>query len=135
MPPDHISNAIGAVFESMLREEDEFSLHLGAGGSAERFPNCIEFEHKIFRHTDGVGDAHRLPFRDDLFDHVVALNVFENRRDPKTAAAEILRVLKPGGRGALRAAAQFHHLARFAASRPGPRGRRVRIDGTQTRAR
>ena len=104
MPPDHVSNAIGAVFEAMLRDENKFSLHIGAGGSAARFPNCLEFEHKIFRHTDVVGDAHRLPFRDAIFDHVVALNVFEHLRDPKTAAAEIFRVLKPGGRVAIHTA-------------------------------
>ncbi|MEO5720575.1 MAG: methyltransferase domain-containing protein [Chthoniobacterales bacterium] len=104
MPPAHVSNAIGADFEAMLRDENKFSLHLGAGGSAVRFPNCIEIEHKIFRHTDVVGDAHRLPFRDDTFDHVIALNVFEHLRDPKTAAAEIFRVLKPGGRVAIHTA-------------------------------
>ena len=104
MPPDHVSNAVGAVFEAMLRDENKFSLHLGAGGSATRFPNCVEFEHKIFRHTDVVGDAHRLPFRDATFDHVVALNVFEHLRDPKRAAAEIFRVLKPGGRIAIHTA-------------------------------
>ena len=104
MPPEHISNAIGAAFEAMLRDESKFSLHLGAGGSATRSPNCIEFENKIFRHTDVVGDAHRLPFRDGIFDHVVALNVFEHLRDPKMAAAEIFRVLKPGGRVAIHTA-------------------------------
>ena len=65
--------------------------------TAERYPNCIEFEHKVFRHTDVVGDAHHLPFRDGVFDRVFAFNVFEHLADPKTAAQEIYRVLKPGG--------------------------------------
>jgi SAM-dependent methyltransferase len=93
----HASNAIGEPFNSLLREGKDFILHIGAGGSPMRYPNCIEFEHKIFRHTDVVGDAHQLPFRDEMFDRVFALNVFEHLREPKRAAAEIFRVLKPGG--------------------------------------
>ena len=57
----------------------------------------IELEHKMFRHTDVVGDAHALPFRDSSFDRVFAFNVFEHLRDPARVAEEILRVLKPGG--------------------------------------
>lgn len=97
MVADHTSNAIGPAFEAILKEGKEFVLHIGAGGTATRFPNCVEFEHKIFRHTDVVGDAHYLPFREGVFDRVFALNVFEHLRDPKLAAAEIFRVLKPGG--------------------------------------
>ena len=95
--PDHISNSIGADFEAILKEGKDFVLHIGAGGTATRYPNCVEFEHKIFRHTDIVGDAHHLPFRGDTFDRVFAFNVFEHLTDPKTAAQEIHRVLKPGG--------------------------------------
>jgi ubiquinone/menaquinone biosynthesis C-methylase UbiE len=94
---EHTSNAIGEPFNTLLREGTDFILHIGAGGSPMRYPNCIEFEHKLFRHTDVVGDAHELPFRDEVFDRVFALNVFEHLRDPKRAATEIHRVLKPGG--------------------------------------
>ena len=94
---EHASNAIGEPFNSLLREGKDFILHIGAGGSPMRYPNCVEFEHKIFRHTDVVGDAHHLPFRDGVFDRVFALNVFEHLSEPKRAAAEIFRVLKPGG--------------------------------------
>jgi SAM-dependent methyltransferase len=94
---EHTSNPIGDEFEQILRLGNDFVLNIGAGGTAERYPNCIEFEHKVFRHTDVVGDAHHLPFRDDVFDRVFAFNVFEHLTDPKKAAREILRVLKPGG--------------------------------------
>jgi SAM-dependent methyltransferase len=96
-PPNHNSNPIGAEFEEILRQGNDFVLNIGAGGTAVRYPNCIEFEHKIFRHTDVVGDAHHLPFRDNVFDRVFAFNVFEHLTEPKKAASEILRVLKPGG--------------------------------------
>ncbi len=100
----HKSNAIGEEFERVLRDGAEFVLHIGAGGTAARYPNCVEFEHKIFRNTDVVGDAHQLPFREQIFDRVFAFNVFEHLRDPKTAAAEIFRVLKPAGSVAIHTA-------------------------------
>ena len=101
---EHTSNPIGAEFEQILRQGSDFVLNIGAGGTAERYPNCIEFEHKIFRHTDVVGDAHHLPFRDATFDRVFAFNVFEHLADPKAAAQEIHRVLKPGGEVAIHTA-------------------------------
>ena len=94
---DHSSNPIGPEYEAVLRAGNDFVLNIGAGGTAQRYPNCIEFEHKIFRHTDVVGDAHHLPFRDATFDRVFAFNVFEHLADPRAAAQEIHRVLKPGG--------------------------------------
>ncbi len=97
VPSAHTSNAIGAEFERILVRGDERVLHLGAGSSARKYPGCVELEYKIFRHTDVVGDAHTLPFRDGSFDRVFAFNVFEHLRDPVGAAREILRVLKPGG--------------------------------------
>jgi SAM-dependent methyltransferase len=102
--PDHLSNPIGAEFEAMLREGNEFILHIGAGATAQKYPNCVEFEHKIFKHTDVVGDAHHLPFRDASFDRVFAFNVFEHLRQPARAAAEIARVLKPKGSVAIHSA-------------------------------
>jgi hypothetical protein len=39
-PENHTSNPIGAEFEAILREED-FVLHIGAGGSTQRYPNCV----------------------------------------------------------------------------------------------
>ena len=45
-----------------------------------------------------MGDAHRLPFADAAFDAVVCTEVFEHLVDPPTAAGELVRILKPGGR-------------------------------------
>jgi SAM-dependent methyltransferase len=58
----------------------------------------VEAEYSIFRHTDVVADAHHLPFRDACFDAVVTFNTFEHLHNPFQAAAEVYRVLKPGGR-------------------------------------
>ncbi len=101
---EHQSNSLGAEYEAILQRGDELILNIGAGATAVHYPNCVEFEHKIFRHTDVVGDAHALPFRDATFDRVFAFNVFEHLSDPVTAASEIHRVLKPGGALALHTA-------------------------------
>jgi SAM-dependent methyltransferase len=71
---------------------------LSAGGTAERYENVVEAEAAIFRHTDVIADVHHLPFVDNAFESVIALNAFEHYRDPRQAALEIFRVLQPGGR-------------------------------------
>jgi len=43
--------------ERGLREGKKFVLNIGVSATAMRYANCIEFEHKIFRHTNVVGDA------------------------------------------------------------------------------
>jgi len=101
---EQIGNPIGAEYEEILRRGKEFVLYLGAGATAQKYPNCIEFEQKIFKNTDVVGDAHHLPFRDASFDRVFAFNVFEHLREPMRAAAEIARVLKPTGSVAVQSA-------------------------------
>ncbi|WP_345376120.1 bifunctional demethylmenaquinone methyltransferase/2-methoxy-6-polyprenyl-1,4-benzoquinol methylase UbiE [Frondihabitans cladoniiphilus] len=45
-----------------------------------------------------VGDAEKLPFGDDEFDAVTISFGLRNVNKPKTALAEMFRVLKPGGR-------------------------------------
>ena len=101
---EHRSHPLGPDYEATLLAGEQFVLHIGAGATSMRYPNCIEFEHKIFRHTDVVGDVHHLPFRNETFDCVFAFNVFEHLRDPKTAAGEIFRVLKPSGSVAIHSA-------------------------------
>ncbi len=104
VPETHQSNPLGPEFEAILQQGDGLTLNIGAGATRVKYPHCVEFEHKIFCHTDVVGDAHHLPFREGVFDRVFAFNVFEHLRDPRAAAAEIFRVLKPGGQVAIHTA-------------------------------
>jgi ubiquinone/menaquinone biosynthesis C-methylase UbiE/uncharacterized protein YbaR (Trm112 family) len=97
MPLDHESNPIGDSVLDWLDSLPGWSLNLGAGASERRPARCVELEYSIFRNTSVVGDAHRLPFQDATFDAVVSYNTFEHLADPPVAAAELLRVLKPGG--------------------------------------
>jgi SAM-dependent methyltransferase len=53
------------------------------------------------------GDARRLPFPDDTFDVVITSEVLEHIQDDVTAIAEMVRVLRPGGRFAATVPAQF----------------------------
>lgn len=49
------------------------------------------------REVDVVGDAHALPFASRSFDAVVLSAVLQYCRDPFRVAAEVARVLRPGG--------------------------------------
>jgi len=47
--------------------------------------------------VDVVGNGQQIPFRSNSFDLVIATGVFEYFPKPHGAAAEIFRILKPGG--------------------------------------
>lgn len=47
--------------------------------------------------ADIFGDAHYLPFKNESFDSVTALSLFEHLSEPQSAARESYRVLKKGG--------------------------------------
>jgi len=47
--------------------------------------------------VDVLGTGEQLPFKSDTFDLVLATGVFEYFPEPRVAAAEIHRILKPGG--------------------------------------
>jgi SAM-dependent methyltransferase len=98
MPGEHISNQPLREIHDWMTWQDGWILNIGAGGTLVKLENCVEMEYSIFRHTDVVADAHELPFGDATFDAVVTFNTFEHLADPDLAAAEIRRVLKPGGR-------------------------------------
>ena len=77
------------------------------GARSEKLAGIDLLEHEVERaralapHIDfRVGDATRIPFDDDSFDLVTAFTTFSSMRVEETrreAAAEICRVLRPGG--------------------------------------
>ena len=76
------------------------------------------------------GDAQQLPFPDDVFDHVLLLDVLEHIPDPERCLAEIFRVLKPGGTLTIQvpfmypihdAPLDFHRWTRFGLHRAADR--------------
>ncbi|MGH8042124.1 MAG: methyltransferase domain-containing protein [Rudaea sp.] len=59
--------------------------------------NGVYLDAVHFRGVDVVNTQTRLPLRDKSIDAVVSLSVFEHLPDPFAMAAEIYRILKPGG--------------------------------------
>ena len=100
----HFSNEVPESALELIRGAKGLVLNLSAGGTHQRFDHVIEAEAAIFGHTDLVADSHALPFADASFEAVIAMNAFEHYRDPVRAAAEIYRVLQPGGRVLIRTA-------------------------------
>jgi uncharacterized protein YbaR (Trm112 family) len=93
---DHASNQPDPALLTVFDDSTHPWLHLGAGATAERLPGSIELEGAIFRNTDVVGDAARMPFRAQCIGGLLALNVFEHLAEPRASAAEIDRVLRDG---------------------------------------
>ncbi len=72
-------------------------LDCGAGWRSEIKRNVITMEILRYPSTDVVGLGEHLPFRDCAFDAVLSLNVLEHVKNPFVCAAELTRVLRPGG--------------------------------------
>jgi SAM-dependent methyltransferase len=72
-------------------------LDAGAGSNERRWPNVVQMEIKPYPYIDVLATNQALPFRDGAFDAVFTLNVLEHVNDPWQSAAEIMRVLRPGG--------------------------------------
>jgi SAM-dependent methyltransferase len=88
-PPD--------LLELIEQSKQAWVLDCGSGARGRIFSNVINFEIQPFTGVDVVGLAEELPFRSDTFDLVISLAVLEHVKDPKKAALEMQRVLKPGG--------------------------------------
>ena len=83
------------VFHS---SEDSLILNLGSGiDNIIKKNNIIDFDISPHPNTDAVGDGHYLPFLSESFDGVWMCAVIEHLKNPFQVAAEIFRVLKPGG--------------------------------------
>lgn len=72
-------------------------LDCGSGLRANVDETVICVEVAALPTVDVLAVNQRLPFRDAVFDAVLSLNVLEHVTDPFTCAAELVRVLKPGG--------------------------------------
>jgi SAM-dependent methyltransferase len=95
------SHAYDADVEALIRETREMGgmvLDCGAGWRERMRPEVITTEIVQYPSTDIVSAGEHLPFRDGAFDAVLSLHVLEHVKNPFVCAAELMRVLKPGGR-------------------------------------
>jgi SAM-dependent methyltransferase len=79
------------------RHKDGLVLDCGAGSRPTYYSNVVNLEIVDYPTTDVIAVNERLPFKDASFDAVISIVVLEHVRDPFRSAAEIVRVLKPGG--------------------------------------
>jgi len=97
------TNAVSAlaydppVLALLDRHAEGLALDCGAGDRPVYYPNVVNFEAVDYTSTDVIGIAEDLPFVSEAFDAVISVAVLEHVRDPFSAAAEMARVLKPGG--------------------------------------
>ena len=66
--------------------------------------HCLQHAQRLLRKKEvserselSIGDVRSLPYPDDTFDGVIAVEVLEHIPDPETGLLEAMRVLKPGG--------------------------------------
>jgi predicted SAM-dependent methyltransferase len=86
-----------AIKTIIARHAGGLILDVGAGCRPVYHDNVVNYEIVPYDTTDVLGVAEELPFRDGVFDAVVSVAVLEHVKDPFRCAAEMVRVLKPGG--------------------------------------
>jgi SAM-dependent methyltransferase len=72
-----------------------WNLHVGGAGVFP--PGCVNNDLFAVPGVDVAADAERLPFPDEIFQHIECDAVLERVRDPETVMHELIRVLVPGG--------------------------------------
>ena len=70
----------------------------GAGRRPTYYSNVVNVEIVDYDSTDVIAVGEALPFKTGSVDAVISVAVLEHVRDPFRCAAEIVRVLKPGGK-------------------------------------
>jgi SAM-dependent methyltransferase len=100
LPPTSVSGRLKGPWDDFLRSvEGKWVLNAGSGPHLVRsnLKYCVNLDICPHGNVDVIGDAHRLPFADASFDGAIYQAVLAHLRNPFQAAAEIIRVLKPGG--------------------------------------
>jgi SAM-dependent methyltransferase len=96
-PPKALSNIVGKVLD-IGSADGWLQQHLSSECFYVAFDYPATATHLYRSRPHVFGDAQKLPFADDSFDHVACLEVLEHIRDPDEVLHEVARVLTSGGR-------------------------------------
>lgn len=101
--PPLIRYALNRQMHKHMPTLGSFRRVLDIGSRRSPYKKLIQAEHfwslDILEHfqPDVVGDAHRLPLRNESVDLVIASQMLEHCRAPQQVVDEVWRVLEPGG--------------------------------------
>ncbi len=95
---DYRSDKSREAIQSMLARHEPDELFLSVGGGPLRIDSkLVNLNIGLFQNVDVVGDAYLLPYSNDSVDAIYCEAVLEHLEYPNQAAAEMFRVLRPGG--------------------------------------
>jgi UDP-glucose 4-epimerase len=94
------SHFYSGIVHDFLRDVPVDGIVLDVGAGLRKLPhkNVVTVEIYDYPSTDVLAIGSKLPFKDNSVSAVLSLAVLEHVPDPFECAAEILRVLKPGGK-------------------------------------
>ncbi len=99
-----LRNNINNILNSYIHKfANGVLLEVGSGGGylKDRFngtiKNWITSDYDVRAKVDIRCDGQNLPFRDNLFDTIICIDVIEHVPNPQQMIKELVRVLKPGG--------------------------------------
>jgi SAM-dependent methyltransferase len=86
-----------AMIQAAEANPHKLFLDIGAGFKYKCYDNVVNLEIVDYPSTDVLGVGEQLPFLENSFDGVFSSVVLEHVKDPFRCAAEMTRILKPGG--------------------------------------
>ena len=90
---------IGPTYREFLEKYNikGYSLEVGGGPNSINYPGLLNFDINSYPTVDIIGDARKLPFKDQTFEAIICNSVLEHIADVEIVVEECLRVLKNGG--------------------------------------
>lgn len=96
--PPSVNLHINSKLKDLLNTSGNKAKVLELGSGKRRLnAEVVNMDMELFPNVDVIGDAHRIPFKKNSFDAIIADAVLEHVEDTPFVVDEILRVLRKGG--------------------------------------